>query len=36
MALRFFELKYEAVTVKTNVIYFGFDKNFRPFHEAPI
>ena len=36
MALRLFELKYDAVTVKMNVIYFGVDTILRPFHEAPI
>ena len=31
-----FKLKIKAVTVKMNVIYFGIDTIFRPFHEAPI
>ena len=35
-ALRLFEIKDEAVNVKTNFIYFGLDTIFRPFHEAPI
>ena len=36
MSLTLCELKDEAVTVKTNVIYFGVDTILRPFHEAPI
>ena len=36
MALILCELKDDTVTVKINVIYFGIDTIFRPFHEAPI
>ena len=36
MVLIIHELKYEAGTVKTNLIYFGIDTIFRPFHEVLI